>query len=295
MRNDGRQVTRRRGNKSERWKKIGLSLLVWSIGPVLFSLAFLFYVNWTEVSRMGNHLLSSFLQNPYFSVQEVRVAGGRRVGGSEIIALTGLRRGMKMWKIDPKVIEEKVSRHPWVRRVLVRREFPQRIVIKVEEWVAEGIVVLGRLYYVNAEGFIFKEVAEGEKVDLPLITGLRWGSIESHARSDRQRIAEALRLSDLIGKTSISISEIHFGNHRGVVIYPVTLPIALRMGWGDWPEKVHRLKHVLTKWRGKENRLALLDLSFSDQVVVRLREKVGLRGQQSVISQIRPRSNTDRL
>ncbi len=285
-------MTKRRGDKSGRWKKIGRLVLVWSIGPVLFSSAFLFYVNRLEVSRMGNHLLGSFLQNSYFSVQEIRVTGGRKVGGSEIITITDLRRGMKMWKINPKVIEEKVSSHPWVRRVLVRREFPQRVVIQVEEWVAEGIVVLGGLYYVNAEGFIFKEIAEGENVNLPLITGLRWGSIESHARSDRQRIAEALRLSDLIGKTSIS--EIHFGNHRGVVIYPVRLPIALRMGWGDWPEKVHRLRHVLTEWRGKEDRLAFLDLSFSDQVVVRLREKVALGGQQSVIDQIQTRPNAFR-
>ena len=287
-------MTKRRGDKSGRWKKIGRLVLVWSIGPVLFSSAFLFYVNRLEVSRMGNHLLGSFLQNSYFSVQEIRVTGGRKVGGSEIITLTDLRRGMKMWKINPKVIEEKVSSHPWVRRVLVRREFPQRVVIQVEEWVAEGIVVLGGLYYVNAEGFIFKEIAEGENVNLPLITGLRWGSIESHARSDRQRIAEALRLSDLIGKTSISISEIHFGNHRGVVIYPVRLPIALRMGWGDWSGKVHRLKHVLTEWRGKEDRLAFLDLSFSDQVVVRLREKVALGSPLSVIDQTQTRPNAFR-
>ncbi len=286
-------MTKRRGDKSGRWKKIGRLVLVWSIGPVLFSSAFLFYVNRLEVSRMGNHLLGSFLQNSYFSVQEIRVAGGRKVGGSEIIAMTGLRTGMKTWNINPKVIEEKVSSHPWVRRVLVRREFPQRVVIQVEEWVAEGIIVLGGLYYVNAEGFIFKEIAEGESVNLPLITGLQQVSIESHARSDRQRIAEALRLSDLIGKTSIS--EIHFGNHRGVVIYPVRLPIALRMGWGDWPEKVHRLRHVLTEWRGKEDRLAFLDLSFSDQVVVRLREKVALGSQQSVIDQTLPQPNAFRL
>ena len=87
-------MTKRRGDKSGRWKKIGRLVLVWSIGPVLFSSAFLFYINWLEVSRMGNRLLGSFLQNSYFSVQEIRVTGGRKVGGSEIITMTGLRRGI---------------------------------------------------------------------------------------------------------------------------------------------------------------------------------------------------------
>ena len=268
---------------------MGLWVLVWSIAPVLFSLTFLLYADWLEVTRIGGHTLGSFLHHPYFSVQEIRVTGGRRVGGSEIVAMTGLRHGMKMWKIDPKVIEAKVRNHPWVRRVLVRREFPQRVVVQVEEWVAKGIVVLGRLYYVNAEGFVFKEVTESETVNLPLITGMRQGSFESRARSDRQRIAEALSLSDLFGKNSLSISEIHFGNHRGVVIYPVTLPLRIHMGWGDWRGKVHRLRRVLTEWRGKEDRIALLDLSFGDQVVVRLRDKVAAGDQGSVIGRSRPR------
>jgi hypothetical protein len=287
-------MTKRRGSKSGIGKKIGRLVLVWSIGPVLFSLAFLFYVNWSQLSRMGNRLLGSFLQNSYFSVQEIRVAGGRKVGGSEIITMTGLRRGMKMWTINPKEIEDKVSSHPWVRRVLVRREFPHRVMINVEEWEAKGIVVLGGLYYVNSEGFIFKEVAEGESVNLPLITGLQQISFESHARSGRQRIAEALRLSDLIGNTPISISEIHFSNHRGVVIYPVTFPVSLHMGWGNWPGKVHRLRYVLTEWRGKEGGLAFLDLSFTDQVVVRLREKVALGSQQSLFDRTRTQPNAFR-
>ncbi len=234
---------------------------------------------------MAGHLRDSLLQHSYFSVQEIRVSGGRRVGGSEIVSMTGLRRGMKIWKIDPEGIEAKVSRHPWVRRVIVRREFPRRVVIQIEEWVAKGIVVFGELYYVNAEGFIFKKITEGETVNYPLITGLRRADIESRAYSDRQRIAEALRLSDLFGENSITISEFHFGSHRGVVVYPVSYPVALHMDWGKWPEKVRRLKHVLSEWRGKVGRLAWVDLSFSDQVVVRLREKMSISGKQPLINQ----------
>jgi hypothetical protein len=272
-------------HKADGRKKRRLGRLVWSIAAVLFTSTLFFYVDWHQVSRMAGQLRDSLLQHSYFSVQEIRVSGGRRVGGSEIVSMTGLRRGMKIWKIDPKSIEAQVSRHPWVRRVIVRREFPRRVVIQIEEWVAKGIVVLGELYYVNAEGFIFKKIAEGETVNYPLITGLKRADIESRAYSDRQRIAEALRLSDLFGENSITISEFHFGSHRGVVVYPVSYPVALHMDWGEWPEKVRRLKRVLSMWRGKVGRLAWVDLSFSDQVVVRLREKIPLSGKQPLINQ----------
>jgi len=254
-----RQLTMRGRRKADEKKRRRLGKLVWSIAAVLFTSTLFFYVDWHQVSRMAGQLRDSLLQHSYFSVQEIRVRGGRRVGGSEIVSMTGLRRGMKIWKIDPKGIEAKVSRHPWVRRVIVRREFPRRVVIQIEEWVAKGIVVFGELYYVNAEGFIFKKITEGETVNYPLITGLRRADIESHVTSDRQRIAAALRLSDLFGENSITISEFHFDSHRGVVVYPVSYPVALRMDWGEWPEKVRRLKRVLSEWRGKVGRLAWVD------------------------------------
>lgn len=247
-------------------------MLIWSAAAVLLSSIPVFYVDWPQVSRRAGHLLDSLLHHPYFSVQEIRVIGGGKVGGSQIIAMTGLGRGKSIWKINPGSIEAKVSRHPWVREVVVRREFPQRVVIHVEEWVAKGIAVLGRLYYVNAEGFVFKEVEEGEKVGLPFITGLQLEGIVSHDRSAQERITQAVRLSELFGKNSISLSEIHYGPHGGVVIYPISYPVAVHMGWGDWLEKLKRLKGVLAEWRGKEKLLASLDLSFHDQVVARLRQ-----------------------
>jgi cell division septal protein FtsQ len=71
------------------------------------------------------------IDNPYFSVREIQVRGGDKVSGNEIVTIAGLKQGMNIWKVDPAAIEQKVVKHPWVRRVLVRREFPRRIVIDV--------------------------------------------------------------------------------------------------------------------------------------------------------------------
>ena len=40
----------------------------------------------------------------------------------------------------------------------VRREFPRRVVIEVEEREAKAIAALGKLYYVDRDGYIFKPV-----------------------------------------------------------------------------------------------------------------------------------------
>jgi cell division protein FtsQ len=210
-------------------------------------------------------------ENRYFSVREIQLHAGVKVGGKEIIALAGLRQGMNIWKIEPTVIEARIAKHPWVRRVVVRRDFPHRIIIDVEERQPKAIVAIGRLYYVDSDGVLFKEVGTGENVQFPMLTGLRPEELASSDTRVRRRIQDALRVGDLIIQDSHALSEIHFDAPDRLVLYTMAHPVALRMGWGDWEAKRQRLNRVLGLWKGKEERLASLDVSFRDQVVTRLR------------------------
>ena len=267
-----------KGNKKKEGENSQLNFLAWAGGVGLVASALALYLSWTQVSRLAGQLSDTLLSNSYFSVQEIKVRGGEKVGGSEIVAMAGMSHGMSIWKIHPEIIEKKVGKHPWVKRVLVRRELPRRVVIEVEERETRGIVVLGKLYYADSEGFVFKEVEEGENTDFPLLTGLQQADLTSQAHATRQKIREALKLGDLMARGPLAVSEIHFPPQGGVVLYPMAYPIALRMGWGDWQGKLMRLERVLAMWKGNEARLVALDLSFRDQVVARIRKTEKLKG-----------------
>jgi cell division septal protein FtsQ len=211
------------------------------------------------------------IDSPYFSVREIKVHGGEKVGGSEIVAIAGLKHGMNIWKIDPAEIEKKIARAPWVRRVVVRREFPRRVVIDVEERIPKAIVAMGKLYYVDGDGVVFKEVGDGENVQFPLLTGLRPEALNTSDARARSRLQDAVRLAELMAKDAHTLSEIHFDTSDRVVLYTVDYPVALHMGSGDWETKLRRLDRVLSLWKGHEERLISLDMSFSDQVVARLK------------------------
>lgn len=219
------------------------------------------------------------MNHPYFAVREIKVNGGTKVGGNEIATMAGLSHGMRIWDIDPVAIEKKVAKHPWVKRVVVRREFPHRVGIDVEERVARAILVLGGLYYVDAEGFVFKEVGESEPADLLLLTGLRQEDLVAEPHANRMKFQEALRLGELAEGRSLALSEVRFVSAAGVVLYPADYPVALHMGWGDWERKLQRLEQVLALWQGRENRLAALHVDFSDQVVARSRGTEGLEAR----------------
>ena len=211
------------------------------------------------------------LESPYFSVREIQVRGGEKFGGHEIVTLAGLKHGMNMWRIEPATIEKKVAKHPWVRRVLVRREFPRRVVVEIEERIPKAIVAMGKLYYVDSDGVVFKEVGAGESVQFPLLTGLRPDELGSRDPTVQRKIQDAVRLSDLMAKGSQTISEVHFEAADRVTLYTTAYPLALHMGWGDWEDKVQRVDRVLKLWKGHEERLVALDASFADQVVARVR------------------------
>lgn len=211
------------------------------------------------------------MESRYFSVREIQVRAGEKVSGNEIVAFAGLSQGMNIWKIDPAGIEKKIAKHPWVRRVLVHREFPRRITIDVEERAARAIVALHKLYYVDADGMVFKEVDAGDDMKFPMLTGLSADQLSTPDQTMRKRIQEAMRLGELMVERSHSLSEIHFDGPDRLVVYATHHAVALRMGWGDWDAKLTRLERLLALWKGHEERLASLDLSFSDQVVARLR------------------------
>jgi cell division protein FtsQ len=211
------------------------------------------------------------LDSPYFSVSEIQVRGADKVKGDEVIAMAGLRRGMSIWNVDLTTIEKKIGRHPWVRRVFVRREFPRRVVIDVEERTPKAIVAMRKLYYVDSDGVLFKEVGPGENVNFPFLTGLRPEQLTAPDPATRKRIQDAIRLSEMMVQRSHSLSEIHFAKSDKLVVYTTEYPIALHMGWGNWTEKLTRMDRLLTLWKNNEDRLMSLDMGFRDQVVARLR------------------------
>jgi cell division protein FtsQ len=259
----------RKGNRKRnyRWRRL------WSVGALLaacLTTGSVYY--WRDNLSAAARAVGAFvLESDYFSVREIQVRGVERVRGVELIALAGLKQGMNIWKIDLVAIERVFAKHPWVRRVLVRREFPRRVIIEVEERTPKAVVAMGQLYYVDSDGVIFAPVGNRDKLELPLITGLKPEQLSASDVNLRRRLQEALRLGELMALEAHKLSEIHFAAPQRIVLYTTGYPLAVHMGWGDWNGKLARVKRVLSLWKGHEQRLASLDVSFDGQAVARIR------------------------
>ena len=85
-----------------------------------------------------------------------------------------------------------------------------------------------------------------------MITGLRPEQLAAADPALRRRLKEALRLGELMAIDAHKLSEIHFAAPERVVLYTIAYPMALHMGWGDWDDKILRVKRVLSLWKGQE-------------------------------------------
>jgi cell division protein FtsQ len=264
-------VVFRKGNRKRdaHWRR-----RLWCVGILLTAcLAMASIYHWRAHLRGAARAVGAFvLESDYFSVREIQVRGVERVRGVELIALAGLKHGMNIWKIDLVAIEKVFAKHPWVRRVLVRREFPRRVIIEVEERTPKAVLAMGQLYYVDSDGVVFAPMGNRDKLELPLITGLRLDHSSVSDRNLRRRLQEALRLGELMALEVHKLSEIHFAAPERIVLYTTGYPLAVHMGWGDWDDKLARVKRVLSLWKGHEHRLASLDVSFDEQAVARIRD-----------------------
>lgn len=208
-------------------------------------------------------------RHPYFRVATVEVSGNVRLARGDILESAGISDGMSIWDAVPHATRLRIERNAWVERASVRRSFPNRISILVRERRPLAIAQLTELQYVDRHGRILGPLREDDSRDFVIITGLG-GDDEGFTNVGLHRAARLLRLCERVPCFE-ALSEVHVARRRGITVYPVRPPVAVTLGWGGWREKLVRSTRVLALWEGQEDRLETVDVSFRDQVVVRLR------------------------
>ncbi|MBU1492919.1 MAG: FtsQ-type POTRA domain-containing protein [Actinomycetota bacterium] len=82
------------------------------------------------------------LHSPWLSVQEIEIAGAERVQAAALLDRAGIGPGAIMIWLDTGAVEAAIAADPWTGAVRAHREWPDRLVIEVEERVpalwAEG-------------------------------------------------------------------------------------------------------------------------------------------------------------
>ena len=82
-------------------------------------------------------------QLPVFVITGINATASEHVSESQIAKLASVEEGTTLLNVDTSQITEKVSKNPWVKRVIIKREFPDTLGVSVEERSVAVLVVIG--------------------------------------------------------------------------------------------------------------------------------------------------------
>jgi cell division protein FtsQ len=133
--------------------------------------------------------------SPTFAVRTLELRGNRRAPSDELVRLSGLAVGRNIFASDVEGAEAALAGEPWVKTVEVHRRLPDTVVIRVTEREPALVVDLGKLYFADAEGTLFKRALGGDDLDLPIVTGLSRQTFQDNRAQTEARLREIYELT----------------------------------------------------------------------------------------------------
>jgi hypothetical protein len=204
-----------------------------------------------------------------FGIRSVTVDGLRYVRAGDLLSYSGDPAGGSVFRIDVDGMAERISTHPWVKGVSVRRELPDAVKITVDERKPAALAVTpDGGYLVDGEGWV-----------LAMVRGSDWDFLPSFVYEGRERLGigggnsarmlNALKLITTVrsDKTELLAGGVVFVNQNGdpVLRYRGT---DVLFGSDEYETKVTRLTDVIPDVYRRGVEPEVIDLRFPGKVVV---------------------------
>ena len=201
-----------------------------------------------------------------FKVAKVEITGCTAVSKEKVLVASGvIPHQTSLLTLQASQIETRIAEVPWIARATVKRSWPAKIQIAIEENAPIALlhspsVEGAQLQYLDANGIAFSSVNPGADIDFPIVTGLT----EIADQQVKEKVlAEILTfLRKVQGNDphlpAQSVSELHATKSGELVVYLVEYPFPIFFGNGNTKVKYSRLIQVLRALYKKQNGKELL-------------------------------------
>lgn len=206
-------------------------------------------------------------------LETIEVSPLKRVSREELITLAGVRPGDSMLGLDLKTVMARLGKNPWLERIQVCRYFPHTLTITVAERTPVAVANVGCLYYLDDKGVLFKSLAEGDRLDYPLITGITEEELTQDPKGTQEALKSALQLIGTLKSGSVfslaDISEIHYSRGYGFTLFTMQGGIPVKLGNGEFGDKLARLSRIYGDLKTQMQALDYIDLDYIDKIIVK--------------------------
>jgi cell division protein FtsQ len=222
---------------------------------------------------VGHHVYAHLLEDPFFRVKECAVEGIRKIPKETILSLAELEGMPNLFTLRLREAAKRLECHPWVEQVNVRKVFPNKILIQIEERKPIALLQLEELYYIDYKGVIFSPIGDGDPFNYPILTGLTRQILEKDPVEAKHLIMKALDFLRIVDNEKVfpqeEISEIHMEETFGIQYFTKTEGVEVRMGWEHFGEKLRRLSIIWSDLRKRGLSAVSIDCSDLKRMVVK--------------------------
>jgi len=236
---------------------------------------FLFLSHWVYVR---------LLEDPLFRVRVVEVSGCQRLPRETLLSLARIEGMPNLFTVRLKETVKHLESHPWIESVVIRKAFPNKVLIQIEERKPIAILQLESPYYIDAKGVIFSPVGDRDGYNFPFLTGVSRDVLEKDSEEAKSLIMKALEFLLTAEQAKVSpleeISEIHLEKTHGLRCYSKEGGVEVKMGWDPFGEKLRRLSVVWADLRKRGFSAATIDCCNIDRMVVKRTSGKGEAGRR---------------
>jgi cell division protein FtsQ len=210
-------------------------------------------------------------RSPLFTVRTVDMNRCANVSLEEVWAIVRGDGSGILWSVPAKEVARRLSGHPWVRSVSVRKSFPDRLVVRIQERTPVAMVNLDVLHYLDEEGRPFKRLTAYDPKNFAIVTGF---SREELLRKEAVTVRDLRKTLDLLrgveaGTLRQNVSEIHFDAQDGYTVVTRDAGLQLKVGTMDVKEAIRRIEAAMPRISGMPRSSGIADLKTEGRVFMR--------------------------
>jgi cell division protein FtsQ len=244
---------------------------------LLWTLKFSFGLMFLTCIGVGYYLIwQVLLHDPRFELAVKEVRGLHHVSENQILMKVKdfEKPEISLYALNLESMRKSIEQIPWIKEATLRRNFPDRLVIEVEERVPIAYVRFDRATLLMDDHGVFLDATLGESasLDLPVIQGMEDGMDEPILERNRTRLKayqQLLQELDANGAgLSKDLSEVYLAKPEdlGVILNDET--VLVKLGSSTLQEKFRRYLAIGRELRQKYPGLDTVDLRFQNQVLI---------------------------
>lgn len=227
------------------------------------------------ISIVGATMICGYnfaISSPYFEIKEIIVQGCKELTEKEILSSAAIKPSQNLLAINLGAIARRIESNPWIKEASVGREFPNRLIIDIQERTAIALVKRDKGFdLLDNDGVVFKKLEKTDEVDIPVLNGCYSDDKDSAIFTKSLELLRYLSASNEF-PTIKNVAEIHGNDVIGLSLFTDS-GLCIRLGFDSYENKLKRLNTVMADLERRNMKLGFLLIDLNDPAKIAVQKK----------------------